>query len=263
MNDQNRDRKMKNDTASDASVNISMMMQKFMQLEYNIEHPTYDTELSFYHLVSSGDVEAVKNQNYMDVDAVERGILSDNTLQNLKYHAVVTIAMVCRFCIEDGMEESMSYNLSDYYIKLLDRAADQKTVREIYYRACVDYARRMSKIQKYKLMSIHCVKAIDYVNNHLHENIKAADVAAYVGLERSYFSRLFHKEMGSTISQYICAKKIQTAKNMLVYSDYSCSEIGQYLAFSDGSHFALAFRKVVGETPGNFRKKNYRKHWVT
>ena len=262
MNDQNSTTRPKNDTIPDPSVNKSMMLQRFMQSEHNIEHPTYDSELSFYHLVSSGNFEAVKHYDYLDVDAVERGILSDNPLQNLKYHAVVTIAMICRFCIEDGMEESISYNLSDYYIKRLDNASDQRTIREIYYKACVDYAERMSRIQKYKSMSIYCVKAVDYVNNHLHERIQAADVAAYVGLEQAYFSRLFHKEMEVTPSQYIRDKKIQTAKSMLMYSDYSCSEISQYLAFSDGSHFALTFRKVTGETPDNFRKKNYRKHWT-
>ncbi|MFR5028571.1 MAG: hypothetical protein ACLTDF_07185 [Coprococcus sp.] len=48
-------------------------------------------------------------------------------------------------------------------------------------------------------------------------------------MERSYLSKLFHKEVGQTISDYIMEKKLQTARNMLLYSDFSCTEISSIL----------------------------------
>ena len=61
-------------------------------------------------------------------------------------------------------------------------------------------------------------------NDHLHEKIEITDIAEFVGVERSYLSKLFHKEVGQTISDYIMEKKLQTARNMLLYSDFSCTE---------------------------------------
>ena len=78
----------------------------FIQREYSIEHPTYDTELLFYDAVSSGNIDYLNTHyNSQDVNDITRGILSDNPLQNLKYHVVITIAMITRFCIEKGMNE--------------------------------------------------------------------------------------------------------------------------------------------------------------
>ena len=119
----------------------------------------------------------------------------------------------------------------------------------------------MRRVKKKTVISPHCVKAMDYVYDHLHERIDVREVAEFVGVERSYLSKLFHKEVGQTISDYIMEKKLQTARNMLLYSDFSCTEISQYLAFASGSYFAKCFKTKYGSTPNSYRRINYRKHW--
>ena len=74
----------------------------------------------------------------------------------------------------------------------------------------------------------------------------------------SYLSTLFKKEMGMSITAYIMEKKMEAARNMLKYSDYSYSEISSILAFSSQSHFIRAFKKHNGDTPRAYREKNYR-----
>ena len=138
--------------------------------------------------------------------------------------------MISRFCIEEGMEEMESYNLSDFYINKLDKAQTTQQVIEIHNQIIMDYAKRMRQVKKKTVISPHCVKAMDYVYDHLHERIDVREVAEFVGVERSYLSKLFHKEVGQTISDYIMEKKLQTARNMLLYSDFSCTEISQYLS---------------------------------
>ncbi|MBO6015637.1 MAG: hypothetical protein J6P60_03505 [Lachnospiraceae bacterium] len=56
------------------------------------------------------------------------GTLSENRIQNMKYHFVITTALLARYCIEDGLELSVSYGLSDFYIQKADRA---KSIAEI------------------------------------------------------------------------------------------------------------------------------------
>lgn len=50
-------------------------------------------------------------------------------------------------------------------------------------------------------------------------------------------------------------EKLRVAKNMLEYSDYSCTEIAGYLAFSQDSYFGKVFRQETGLTPTEYRKK--------
>jgi AraC-like DNA-binding protein len=73
-------------------------------------------------------------------------------------------------------------------------------------------------------------------------------------LNPSYFSKLFSKEIGTSVKAYILNLKIETAKNMLRKSDYSISDIGLSLGFSSQSAFTAAFKKLTGETPARFRK---------
>lgn len=244
-------------------INVELTKKQFMQRELGIVHPTYDSELSFYQMVSNGDVAALKARNdFSTVNNKERGVLSDNPLRNLKYHIIVSITMISRFCIESGMEEQQSYNLSDYYIKAIDECTTEAQARQIHLDSIFDYATRMKNLHhNNKVMSVHCVKAMDYIYDHLHEPLQVVDVSNHLGLERSYFSKLFHSETGQTVSQFIFEKKIETAKHMLMYSDFSCGEIAEYLSFSGNSHFTSSFRKLTGKTPSEYRKLHYRKHW--
>ena len=246
-------------------ISDDIVKKEFIQREYGLAHPTYDKELDFYQLVSSGNVKALSAM-LSSVDEDEsiidmRGKLSENKLRNRKYHEIVLVAMISRFCIEEGMEEMESYNLSDYYINRIDMAADMKQVVDIHNELIMDYAGRMRRRRKKLNMSPHTVKAVDYIYDHLHERIEISKVAEFVGVERSYLSKLFHKEMGQTLSSYAMEKKLETARNMLLYSDFSCTEISQYLSFASNSYFAKCFRDRYGFAPVTYRRLNYRKHW--
>ena len=72
---------------------------------------------------------------------------------------------------------------------------------------------------------------------------------------------LFKKETGETVSDCVRRKRVDTAKTLLQYTRYTCSEIAEYLCFSTDSHFSRVFRQYAGMTPGEYRRKHYRKHW--
>ena len=58
-------------------------------------------------------------------------------------------------------------------------------------------------------------------------------------------------------SDYVLARRIETAQNMILYSDYSSTEISEILAFSSQSYFIRCFRKRTGMTPKEYRQKHY------
>lgn len=67
--------------------------------------------------------------------------------------------------------------------------------------------------------------------------------------------------MGISFSQYILNLKIDKAKNLLRFSEYSIGEITYYLGFSNESHFIQTFQKRVGETPNRYRRRCFRTEW--
>ena len=53
----------------------------------------------------------------------------------------------------------------------------------------------------------------------------------------------------------------EKAKNLLTYSNYSLTEIANYLAFSSQSHFIQIFQKYGGTTPRKYRELHFRNNW--
>lgn len=87
-----------------------------------VEHRQPTEEFLFYQAVTNGDTEAVKKnceqERFLDSQGV--GVLSRNMVTNLKYHFVITTAMITRLCKQKGMELEQAFRMSDFYIQRLD-----------------------------------------------------------------------------------------------------------------------------------------------
>ena len=189
------------------------------------------------------------------------GMLSEDPLRNLKYHFTITVALITRFCVEGGMEMEPAYTLSDLYILKADKCSIAAEIHALHKEAVLDFTSQMNKVARSSIYSKPIIMTMDYIYDHLHLKISEEEIAEYVSLSPSYLSRLFRSEVGVTVSTYIAVKRVETAQNMLKYSDYAPVDIGNYLAFNSHSHFISIFKKYTGMTPNEFRKKYYRSTW--
>ena len=235
----------------------------YMQREEDIIHAPYEKELTFYEKVKFGQVEEVDTWMRQHPIGIGKGfgVLSENPVNNIRYHVIVSIAMITRFCIEGGMDLETAYGLSDMYIRKADVARTEEELRRMHLKMCVDFTQRMRKLKKETIYSKHIVQCVDYIHAHINERITTQQLASVCGLHISYLSRLFKKETGVGISEYIRSRKIEAAENMLKYSEYTFSEIANFFAFSSQSHFVKVFRESVGVTPREYRNQYYRTNW--
>ena len=236
-----------------------LFYKEYVRRESNAIRAPYPPELAFYNAIKSGDVKQAKRFLATSIIKTEGlGTLSDHPLQNLKYHLAITIAMMARSCMEGGMDLSEAYALSDLYIQKTDRCKDFSEIEALHRTACLDYVNRMSVLRDRKIHTGHIVKCIDYIYEHLHTRITVAQLAKHAGLDASYLSRLFKKDVGVTINEYVRTRKIDTAMNLLIYSDYSSAQISSILAFPSQSYFSEIFRKHTGMSPLCYRKTHFR-----
>ena len=115
------------------------------------------------------------------------------------------------------------------------------------------------QIRKSTAYSKHVTSTMQYIRDHLNEELNLSGIASYVCLNASYLSALFHEETGMTVMDYIQECRVEWAENLLRFSDYSILEISNITSFSSQSYFGAVFRKRTGLTPGEYRKKYYRK----
>ena len=225
----------------------------FRRREYSIYHLEYGKELAFYDAVKKGDFDLVRRL-MLPLRNERLGKLSENPLRNLKYHLVITVAMITRFCIEGGLPPEPAYTLSDIYIRQIDSAWDEDTITMLHREAVFDFTSRMKELKEVHGLSHRTTAAIDYIYDHLNEKIQLSPMAETLGVNKTYLCALFRRETGITVGQYIMKKKIEAAEKMLLYSGNSSAQISALLSFSSASHFIEAFKKETGLTPSQYRK---------
>ena len=249
-------------------MNIDQELEKLLQSERDndVRRFAYNAEINRYGLIAAGDVEGLKKdlqeQSKASPDRYRRGVLSKDALTNEKYHTIIMTALVSRFCIENGMDIAVSYTLSDLFIGRIDRATSVQEVQAIKDEIRMEYCTRMRDRSKKEVVSRYVVLAIDYIRAHVQEPLTVENVAGALSVNSSYLSKLFKKEMGRSISEYIRDSKIEIAKHMLRHLDDTSLQIANYLGFSSQSHFIQVFKKQTGMTPEEYRKKHYHQSWI-
>lgn len=229
----------------------------FFQREYMKFHHTYDEEMYQYQLIREGNIKSVKECTKL-YNSGKTGRLSEDPVKNLKYLFVSFTTLTTRFCIEGGMPGETAYSLSDLYIQQMDKLTTETEIIELKQKMVLDFTTRMAELKKEHIYAKPVILCIDYIYYHLHKTITVAELADYVNLTPSYLSSLFKKETGISISSYIRKERIESAKNMLKYSNYSYLDISNYLAFSSHSHFSKVFKEETGYSPKEYRNHFFR-----
>jgi len=148
-----------------------------------------------------------------------------------------------------------------FYIQKLDDIHTIDGIRNLHDAMVLDYTEKMRRIRRSDTNSKHINVCKEYIYSHIKERITIEDLADTLGVSASYLSRLFKKETGDSVSVYIRRQKIELAKNLLQYSDYSMIDIANRLSFSSQSHFIQQFREIVGMTPKKYRDAYHAIQW--
>lgn len=241
------------------NTNRELNYRLYVQRMSGFTRQSFNSEFERYMAVQSGDVETVK-RNFESIKpnfTAGKGQLSDDPVRNIRYHLIVSVAVISRICVEGGLGHDEAYTLGDIFIRRADKCNDYDALLDLFEEMLVNYAEQMREIKKNNVISLHIRRCIDYIYENLHEDLSVKLLAELVGLNQTYLSKLFAKETGITIKSFITNAKINTAENLLKYSDISCSEISCALGFSSQSAFISVFKKKTGKTPRQFREQYY------
>lgn len=225
--------------------------QLYRQKAYGYEKNPRLLDEAVLDTILDGSTETLKNlisRGAITLPADTR-TLSKNELRNGKYHFMILAAFLAKACIDGGLGHDEAYMIADIYSRKADRASDRDALQTLLHDLCVDYTKRMQEIKKENVSSLHVRKCIE----HIYEDLSVKGLADFTKLNASYLCRLFKQETGETIKAYVTAAKMDTAQNLLKYSDLSCSEIAASLGYCSQSAFTYAFRQFTGTTPKKYR----------
>lgn len=116
---------------------------------------------------------------------------------------------------------------------------------------------RMKESKEQKSLTIQhralVEKAIDYLRQNYHSQIKLDDLALRSFLSKNYFRKLFKEATGISFGDYIQKIRVDEACNLLRNSDLKIIDIGFQVGFKDTKFFYEVFKKITGKTPGDYR----------
>jgi len=99
-------------------------------------------------------------------------------------------------------------------------------------------------------------KCEDYLERCPYKKITVTELSEYVNIDRSYLTAIFKKHRGISPQRYIMENKLRKACDFLKNTDYDVTYISQSVGYDDPFVFSHAFKKLIGMSPTEYRRKN-------
>lgn len=221
--------------------------------EEDIYRHTYQEERMLLDMVREGNIEEALNRTRkMDGDI---GKLSNNDIEHWKNLMVIATTLCARAAIDGGVAPYVAYRISGFYINK-GTACDDVFKIITYRNQAVEELARLVKEQKEKRhTSSYIEQTKDFVKQHYREKIYLDELAEKLGISSSYLSRLFKKETGINLQDYVIHVRLEKAANLLTYSEETIPRIAEYVNFPSQSYFGKLFKTNFGITPRQYREK--------
>lgn len=200
--------------------------------EYEMDalHKFEDNQLNILNRVPNNKVRSYKNI-----------LLSHNTLYS--YAAE-----------RGGLSPLQSHFLSEKYAIMIEHSETISELDQIHSNMVREYSD--PTIRKSKGDNLTIVKqAENYIEMNFAEDISMEGMARKLHVHPSHLMRAFKKEKGITISNYRNLRRIKEAKELILFSNLSMTEIAIMVGFSNSQYFSRFFKEVEGATPIEFKKK--------
>lgn len=203
-------------------------------------------------------VESVLKSVIEDTDKLlENPMYSKNSLQPINFveklysanHDVINIFSALRTSLRKENIQELEYK--ELLLKLLEviLTANRNILKEI---NKIDSAKSSTRLELYKRLN----NAKDYINSCYSENITLSDLAEISCLCEHHLLRQFRNFYGITPYKYLMITRLESAKNQLINSGKTISQISAETGFEYLSSFTEAFTKKYKISPSAFRKKS-------
>ena len=96
---------------------------------------------------------------------------------------------------------------------------------------------------------------IHYINHNYTQNITLENIAPLFGYNSSYLGKLFAKKAGENFNAYVDHIRIEHSKKLLLNDNAKVYEIAEKVGYRSVDYFHIKFKKYVGQSPAEYRKK--------
>ena len=224
---------------------------------YSEIYRRYDQEKQFLSMIRNGDTKNILSA-FEKLSGPEA--LSDFSKETLNYYASGYGLAILKALSRKAAEESgLSVITIDEITQKYTQLSSATNNAELQTRYQIDMIVELTKAVHNPKLSLDkysppIQRVMEYINLHLGDHISNDDLAANASMSISHLSKVFKKETGGTMTEYIALMRCKKAAGLLKKTDLPVQEISSYVGYSDNNYFVKVFKKIYDLTPSEYRK---------
>lgn len=232
----------------------ALEQQLFENREELTGHVPGDFETAICDAIARGDEQELARRMTLPAQG-RNGRMSDDPLRQIRYIFIGFVTLITRAAVQGGLPAETAFSLSDVYCQRMDVLTDPDRIARLLYSSAMDFCRRVKETRANARYSPLVRQCLSYIAVHLHETLRLDDLAVQCCVSTRTLTSRFRQETGTTIAEHIQSERIREACYLLRHTRYSLSDIAFFLNFSTQSYFIQAFRRHMGCTPYQYRRR--------
>lgn len=154
-------------------------------------------------------------------------------------------------CLEENQITTESF-FEDELLEMMGKVYYSADIYKDWLKAAVKRLEHLCREARAEMKAIAQIR--QYVQAHIEARISREDIAEHVSFSPDYVSRVFKKEAGISLSEYIMEQKIERAKELIEAGEDSIGNIATRMGYSSFSYFTEVFRRFTGVLPSEYKR---------
>ena len=219
-----------------------------MEITKENKHYPIEKERALMYKLREGNLSESKR---LINDLLGYIFFSSKKTSTLKYRTLEICFVLSRIAIDSGADPESIFRINESFAEELESIKSLEDICNAIVAVLYEFLDCMFPCVEENKQPIR--NAMYFIAENFMENLTLDDVADYVHLNPSYFSRIFKQTMGITYKEYLTKVRVEESKRLLLYSEIDITDIALSVGFDNQSYFSKVFKKGTGLTPKQFR----------
>lgn len=170
-----------------------------------------------------------------------------------KARVLELIVLLSRAALEGGADVEQIFGLNYHYLSEINHFHTFEELTFWLSKIMARFTDCVFNLTQVKHIDV-IYKAVDYIKRNYMKKVSLEEVAVYVNLSPSYFSKVFKEEMKLAFNEYLNKVRINMSKKLLADDSIPLVDVSNLVGYEDQSYYSKVFKKLTGVSPGRFRE---------
>ena len=215
----------------------------------------YNFENMLLSAISHGNTQKAEQMLSNIPSLVFEGRNAD-PLRSIKNYCIITNTLFRKAAENGGVHPIYLDEVSSNFAKKIEDISSVSLAKKFMTEMLKVYCRLVRK-HSFKDYSPIVKKTLLLIENDLTADLTLNTIAKINNVSTGYFSVIFKREIGRTLTEFVNQKRVERAKELLKTTSLQIQTVAQHCGILDLHYFCRIFKKHVGKTPSEYRKSFY------